>query len=117
MAAGTGGPLLAVGPPRPGGAFVRIDLEEERKVPASPERLAWRIRNAERFAPLDGRRWKAYDRRLSGDPRAREEALRKLDRGIPNGIPKRFVLEGKSHADCIVECERAILRIEGKRFD
>src|SRR5437763_14729844 len=94
------------------GALLDMHFEEEVQVPASPARLAWMIRNAERLAPLDGRRWGAYQTRVVDNP-ARLEALEKLDRGERDGIARELILEGASHADCLIECERAVIWVEG----
>ena len=100
------------------GRLVSLEVGEgrEREVPPSPQRLAWMIRNAHRLAPVDGRRWQHYRRRVIDNP-AREEALRRLDQGITAGIPKQLILEGPTHADCLIETEHAFVWIEGKRND
>lgn len=56
-------------------------------------------------------------RERTSDERAREAALAILDTGSTHGVPRRLVLEGKTHADCLIECEDAFIWIEGKRFD
>ena len=93
-----------------------VKLEFERRIPPSTARLAWMIRNAERLAPRDGRLWREYQRRVIGNPR-RGDALERLDRGERAGIDRLLVLEGKTAADGLVECERAVIWIEGKRND
>ena len=58
----------------------------------------------------------AYQRRVIDNPR-KDEVLRKLDSGHADGIPKTLKLEGSTRADCLIECERAFVWIEGKRDD
>lgn len=98
------------------GRLVRIDLEHERRVPPAPRRLSWMIRNVGRLAPRDGARWREYRRRVIENPR-QADALEKLDRGETRGIGRKLVLEGQTSADCLIECERAVIWIEGKRND
>lgn len=98
------------------GRVIRLWVGKERTVGPSPERLAWMIRNAHKLAPADGRQWREYQRRVTDNPR-KEEALRKLDAGHADGIPKELILEGSTHADCLIECEKAFVWIEGKRND
>jgi hypothetical protein len=98
------------------GPFVRIELEKERRVSPSPARLAWMIRNAHRLTPREGRQWREYQRRVISNPR-KQEALDKLDQGESRGLDPRLRLEGATSADCLIECERAIIWIEGKRND
>lgn len=93
-----------------------IHFEPERRVPPSPRRLAWLIRNAERLTPRDGRRWREYGPRVINNP-SRADALAKLDTGDSHGIDRRLILEGPTSADCLVECERAVIWVEGKRND
>src|SRR5581483_4053622 len=40
-----------------------IHFAKERRVKASPDRLAWIIRNAHRLAPSNGKKWKDYRKR------------------------------------------------------
>jgi len=98
------------------GEVISFWVGEERIVEPSPERLAWMIRNAHKLAPIDGRQWREYRRRVIDNPR-KEEALRKLDAGHADGIPNELKLEGSTHADCLIECEKAFVWIEGKRND
>jgi|SRR6267378_4471356 len=93
-----------------------LHFEPEHRVPPSPRRLAWLIRNVERLTPRDGRNWRRYDRRVIKNPR-RADALAKLDAGDSQGTHRRLILEGKTAADCLIECERAVIWIEGKRND
>jgi hypothetical protein len=74
------------------------------------------IRNAHLLAPIDGRLWKEYRRRVIDNP-VKGEALKKLDAGDSSGLPKYLKLEGCTHADCLIECEQAVVWIEGKRND
>ncbi len=98
------------------GRVVSLECETERAVQPSSLRLAWMIRNAHRLAPADGRQWEEYQRRVIDNP-AKPEALKRLDQGIVSGIPKELKLEGATQADCLIECEHAVLWIEGKRND
>jgi hypothetical protein len=43
--------------------------------------------------------------------------LEKLDRGETKGIDRLLILEGRTSADCLIECEQAVIWIEGKRND
>jgi hypothetical protein len=74
------------------------------------------IRNAHRLAPQDGRQWQEYARRVINNPK-KQWALALLDGGTCEGVPKELILEGSTHADCLIECERAFVWIEGKRND
>jgi len=74
------------------------------------------IRNIQRLSPLDGRQWLTLRKRVS-DGQAVKDALEKLDAGRTQGIPPRLILEGATHADCLIHCEKAVIWIEGKRFD
>ncbi|HNY41155.1 MAG TPA: hypothetical protein PKJ41_12200 [Bryobacteraceae bacterium] len=98
------------------GRLVSLEVGEEREVPASAARLAWMIRNAHKLAPLDGRKWRRYLDSVILNPR-RDETLQKLDAGITHGIPAKLILEGRTHADCLIETESALVWIEGKRND
>jgi hypothetical protein len=98
------------------GEVVSLSVGEERTVAPSAQRLAWMIRNAHKLAPADGRMWREYTRRVTDNP-DKEEALRKLDAGDSKGIPAKLTLEGCTHADCIIECEKAFVWVEGKRND
>ena len=96
------------------GSVVNVELDPERKVPATPERLSWMLENAERLAPVDGRLWKELKARVA-DRQKVDRALASLKDGKP--IPKNLILEGDTHCDCLIECERSFIWIEGKRFD
>jgi hypothetical protein len=98
------------------GNVMSVCVWKEREVEPSPARLGWMIRNAHRLAPTDGRLWREYQRRVIEDP-GKEEALRRLDAGDAKGLPKNLKLEGATHADCLIECERVFVWIEGKRND
>jgi hypothetical protein len=98
------------------GEAISLCVDTEREVEPSPARLAWMIRNAERLAPADGRLWREYRRRVIDNP-GRDDALRTLDAGDAKGVSKTLRLEGCTHADCLIECERAFVWIEGKRND
>ena len=98
------------------GRLHRLDFEHERHFSPSPRRLAWMIRNADRLASRDGREWREYRRRVADNP-GKAAALEKLDRGEIKGIDRLLILEGRTAADCLIECEDAVLWIEGKRND
>jgi hypothetical protein len=91
-------------------------LDPEQEVPPTPSRLAWMIKNVDLLAPRDGRQWRILRDRVS-DPDAVQKALKSLERGDVADIPRKLQLEGKTHADCLIECEHAFVWIEGKRFD
>jgi hypothetical protein len=93
------------------GRFVGMDLDPEREVPPTRERLIWMLRNVERLAPVDGRRWEDLKARTAN----RDQVLAAHDGGTP--LPREFVLEGPTHCDCLIECEHAFIWIEGKRND
>jgi hypothetical protein len=98
------------------GSVSRVDLDPEAEVSPTPARLAWMIRNVNRLAPRDGRQWKSLRQRVT-DSKAVQKALELLDAGSVRGVPPSLLLEGKTHADCLIECESAFIWIEGKRFD
>ena len=105
MAHGVG---VAVDP----GAVLSVAFEVSSR--ASLERLAWLVRNAERLLPRDVRLWRELQTRVVGHPE-RGHALAQLEAGRP--VVRGFVLEGATHADCLIESERAVVWIEGKRRD
>jgi hypothetical protein len=43
--------------------------------------------------------------------------LQALDRGQAAGIPPEMCLEGPTRCDCLIECQHAIIWVEGKRND
>jgi hypothetical protein len=98
------------------GAVVSLEFERERRIPPSTDRLAWMIRNADRLAPRDGAKWREYRRRVMENPR-RSEGLEKVDRRETQGLDRLLILEGKTSADCLIECKHAVVWIEGKRND
>lgn len=55
-------------------------------------------------------------RRITDNPE-HDAALAALRRGDPRGLSPSLKLEGHTSADCLIECERAFLWIEGKRND
>jgi hypothetical protein len=104
--------LIGVTPP---GSPLPGNYTKEARVAPSPTRLAWMLRHAERLAPRDGRRHQEFTRRVLNSPR-RPEVLRAIEEGR---VPTRstLILEGKTSADWLIECERALIWIEGKRYD
>jgi hypothetical protein len=98
------------------GRVVSVNFEKEITVPASPQRLAWMIENVSRLVPRDARRWRELRHHVL-DNSERDDALRRLKQGEVKGIPRLLILEGPSHADCLIECEQMIVWIEGKRND
>ena len=97
------------------GALTGVYCEDERKVPPTPTRLAWMIRNAHRLSPSDGRRYQEYARRVSHPQK--DEVLRRLDAGGTSAIPAQLRFEGDSCCDCLIECKSALVWVEGKRND
>ena len=93
------------------GRFVRMELERERKVPPTRERLIWMLENVERLAPRDGKRWEELRGRVAN----RDQVLRAHANG--SSLPRKYVLEGPTHSDCLIECADAFIWIEGKRND
>ncbi|MCC6507045.1 MAG: hypothetical protein IT475_16580 [Aquimonas sp.] len=98
------------------GPLVRLYLDPERQVPPTAQRLAWMLRNAAQLTPQDGRLWRALNARVA-DTKAVGAALDALEVGQTAKVPKSLRLEGPTHADCLIECESAIIWVEGKRFD
>jgi hypothetical protein len=99
---------------RSAGNLLNIKFEDEERVPPTAARLAWMIRNASRLAPKDGRRYQEYKR--VNHPRVRE-VLTKLDCGDATSVPRELRLETASCCDCLIECQSAVIWIEGKRND
>ncbi len=97
------------------GTLGRMALEPEQEVPATASRLAWMIKNVNLLSP-PGRQWRILRDRVS-DGDAVQKALRSLERGDVTGVPRTLQLEGKTHADCLIECEHVFIWIEGKRYD
>lgn len=98
------------------GRVEQVHLDPEYAAPPTTARLAWMIRNISRLVPQDGKVWRQpYDRVSDADQTAK--ALKLLDAGEHKGIPRELVFEAASHADCLIECEKAVIWIEGKRFD
>jgi hypothetical protein len=91
-------------------------IEREAEVLPTPSRLSWMIRNVDALVPRDGRQWKTLRQRVE-DRDAVQSTLASLEAGKTLGIPRLLVFEGKTHADCLIECEGAFIWIEGKRFD
>lgn len=65
-------------------------------------RLAWMIRNAERLAPVDGKRWRELHARVIDEPE-RERTVTSFERGELKRLPASMTLEGPSHADFLIE--------------
>src|SRR4051812_23207562 len=77
------------------GRIIEMHLDPEREVPPTRDRLIWMLRNVERLAPIDGRRWEALRARTAN----RDQVLAAHDGGTP--LPRDFVLEGPTHCDCL----------------
>lgn len=92
----------------------------EVEVPASCQRLAWMIRNADQLAPSP-KKGKEYRRLLDvRHHKGRDATLSALDAGQNPFRDKRLAelrLEGSTSADCLIDCETALIWIEGKRND
>jgi hypothetical protein len=78
------------------GPFVTATLEYP--VPASRERLDWLVEHATELGHEDEKLKEIATRVASSDERLR-------------------MLEGTTYADCLIECERAVVWVEGKRRD
>lgn len=98
------------------GKVLSVVLDPEVRVEPSAERLRWMVENVELLAPRDGRRWRELRDRVLSHP-GREQALTNLRQGSTTGIPTKLRLETATHADCLVETERVVMWIEGKRND
>jgi hypothetical protein len=98
------------------GPIRQVWFNPEKEISPTASRLAWMIRNADRLTPQDGKLWRELKRRTA-DKEAVAKALGLLDAGRISGIPRRLIFEGKTHADCLIECENTFIWIEGKRFD
>jgi hypothetical protein len=75
-----------------------VDVVFEHPVRASPERLQWLIDHASELGH-------------EGDKLA--EIVRRAD----SGDARLKVLEGTTYADCLIDCEGALIWVEGKRTD
>lgn len=75
-----------------------VSTKLEFGVAASDERLAWLLEHAEALGHQGSK-------------------LEEIMRRIASGERKLQVLEGTTYADCLVECQHAIIWIEGKRHD
>jgi hypothetical protein len=69
------------------------------------------LENVERLAPRDGKRWEELRGRVAN----RDQVLRAHANG--SSLPRKYVLEGPTHSDCLIECADAFIWIEGKRND
>lgn len=98
------------------GVVCEVCLNPERQVEASPTRLAWMLRNVSHLVPVDGRQWR-MPRERTRDVDQVNAALARLDAGDGTNLPPPLRFEGSTHADCLIECERMFIWIEGKRFD
>ena len=96
------------------GEIVAVHLKRERRVRATSERLIWMLENGRRLAPCDGKKWRELIRRTE-DLDAVRNGIEKLKAG--KNPARKLILEGPTSADCLIECERALIWIEGKRFD
>jgi hypothetical protein len=101
------------------GRPIAVHVQEEMQVSPTAARLTWMLENWKALAPDDGRRWREIARRVRDTERL-NSMLQLLSTGEVKEIPKaleELVLEGPSHADCLIECEHAVVWVEGKRFD
>jgi hypothetical protein len=73
------------------------------------------IQNVEQLAPHDGRQW--MELRQRAYHAKREQALDALRVGSRDGVPGKLILEGPTNADCVIDCTRAVIWVEGKRND
>jgi hypothetical protein len=85
-------------------------------VPATCARLAWMITNVDKLVPRDGRRWDELRQRVLRQRGNIDAALTRLSVGDAR-IPRKLLFEGPTSTDCLIECEHALIWIEGKRFD
>ena len=99
------------------GTVIDVVVNLEKTVPASPTRLAWMLRNAERLRPNSERSCEELKKRMANHV-AVSAALSKLEKetGVV-ALPRGLSLESSTHADCLIECEKVFIWIEGKRFD
>ena len=96
------------------GDIRNLYLKRERRVQANPKRLKWMLEHADELVPADGRRWRELRRRLQDKNRVNEAInILKADK-YQN---RQYIIEGKTCADCLIECDKALIWIEGKRFD
>jgi hypothetical protein len=98
------------------GPVCRVNLDPEYSVEPTAARLAWMIKNSDQLTPQNGKYWREIKRRIENSNSV-GSTLAKLDRGQQHGIQKSLIFEGKTHADCLIECERTYIWIEGKRTD
>jgi len=98
------------------GALVELRFRKELKVCPSADRLSWLILNAHRLVPRGGKHRRSSWKRVIEHPR-RDGVLALLGRGQTEDVPKVLRLEGKTSCDCLVECEKALIWIEGKMND
>jgi hypothetical protein len=96
------------------GSFVNMELEREREVRATKERLRWMLENVDGLVPTLGKKYEKLQRRVANRQRV-QEAIAILS--TKSAIPRDLILEGGTHADCLTECKDAFIWIEGKRFD
>jgi hypothetical protein len=96
------------------GVFLSMELECEKVVQPTPTRLRWMLENSDRLTPKDGRRWQELRERVANQESVRD-AIESLKTGRP--LARELKLEGPTHADCLINCEHALIWIEGKRFD
>src|SRR2546430_9241925 len=97
------------------GVLQSLIFRKEVSVPPSTDRLGWMIENAELLAAHDGARWRELLERAHHSKR--EKALESLRKGVRQNVPGKLILEGPTRADCVVECTRAVIWVEGKRYD
>jgi len=99
------------------GAVIKVHYEKEWHVPASSIRLAWMMQHKSSLVLNNRRDIDELKARLA-DHTAVKVIINKLLSSIESvRLPPRYRLEGSTYADCLIECEKAIIWIEGKRFD
>jgi len=98
------------------GSVKRVQYDPELVVQPSPTRLSWMIQNAAHLIPQDGRDWRELNQRVFEHPE-RQQVLQELAQGRTSGVPQKLVLETGTHCDCFIECDNAVVWVEGKRND
>ena len=103
------------------GTPTRVEFEE--RVAPSEDFLRWLIENPKELndaanTSKNEETKSKRDRLIMGIPDAREEALRELQKSRAEGSGRKWwALEGFTSVDCLIETDRLLLFIEGKRTD